>query len=85
MPKLARRIAAGYAQAVRLDFHIVRELRRWQIQTAQGMNLAAFDDAEAALKAACAHARQLEEKGLSARVLLHMPGKAPEVFDYPSG
>ena len=67
----------------RMDFHIVRERFHWQIQSAQGARLAVFDDAEKALAAARAYAFQLEGKGVSARVLMHWPGKEPEVFDYP--
>jgi hypothetical protein len=67
----------------RIDLHIVRELHRWQIQSAQGITLAAFENSEDALAAACSRARVLQAKGLSARVHLHQPGKVPEVFDYP--
>lgn len=83
----ARRAAAdarpARKPARRMDFHIVRERFHWQIQSAQGARLAVFDDAEKALAAARAYAFQLEGKGVSARVLMHWPGKEPEVFDYP--
>jgi hypothetical protein len=39
---------------------------------------------QAAIEAASHRGRELEARGLSARVHLHLPGKAPEVFTYPA-
>jgi hypothetical protein len=68
---------------LRIDLHIVKDLHRWHIQSARGISLAVFKNTDDALAAAERRARELQTKGLSARVHLHRLGKPPEVFDYP--
>jgi hypothetical protein len=68
---------------LRIDLHIVKDLRRWHIQSARGISLGVFPDTDDAFAAAERRARELQAKGLSARVHVHRLGEAPEVFDYP--
>jgi hypothetical protein len=68
----------------RVDLHVVRERARWRLQSADGTTLAVFDDSETALAAACRRGKDLEAKGLVARIHFHPPGKSAQVFNYPA-
>ncbi len=68
---------------LRVDLHIVRAVRGWQLQNANEKTLAVFRSIEAAQEHGEATARQMRIRGLSARVIIHQAGKAPRVFDFP--
>jgi hypothetical protein len=68
----------------RIDLHVVRMTRRWRLQNADAKTLAAFESVEEALENGQARARQLQARGLNARVTIHRPGKSPEVHDFPA-
>jgi len=66
----------------RVDLHIVRTARGWQLQNARGNLLSVWHDPAAALDAGQRKAEEWQRRGLDARVVLHAPGKAPQTFDF---
>jgi hypothetical protein len=69
---------------LRVDLHIVRVTREWRLQNANARTLAVFRDVEAAQAHAEATARQLGTRGLAVRLMVHPPGRRPQIFDFPA-
>jgi hypothetical protein len=69
---------------LRVDLHIIRARRGWQLQNANERTLAVFRSVDAAQEHGEARARQLRTRGLNVRVTVHEPGKAPKVFFFPA-
>ena len=65
-----------------VGLHIIRAARGWRLQNVDAKTLATFRSAEAALENAQARARHLQVRGLNVRVMIHHPGKAPDVIEY---
>jgi hypothetical protein len=68
----------------RVDLHIVRNARGWFLQNARGDQLSVWRDSDRALDAGHRKAQAWQRRGLNARVILHRPGKPPQVFDFPA-
>lgn len=68
----------------RVDLHILRTARGWFLQNARGESVGVARDPEAALELGQCKAQEWQRRGLDARVILHKPGRPPEMFDFPA-
>ena len=68
----------------RVDLHIIRTARGWFVQNVRGEPLGALRNPGAALELAQHKAQEWQRRGLDARVILHKPGRPPDVFDFPA-
>lgn len=68
---------------MRIDLHVVKQSEAWHLQSARGTTLAVFNNAEEALTAARERAKDAQAHGLSARIVVHHSGIAPEIHEFP--
>ena len=68
----------------RVDMHIIRTARGWHLQSARGTLVKVFHDPVAAVEAGQVRMKEWQRRGLDARLVIHRPGKPPEVQDFPA-
>jgi hypothetical protein len=68
----------------RIDLHIVRAFRGWLLQNANGRTLGTFGSVDAAIQHGEATARQIRMRGVHARLTIHLPGKRPNILEFPA-
>lgn len=68
----------------RVDIHIIRTARGWHLQSARGTILKVFHDPAAAVEAGQIRMKEWQRRGLDGRLIVHRPGKTPEMQDFPA-
>jgi hypothetical protein len=64
------------------DLHVLRDVNRWLVQDVDEREHFSDLDQGRAVAWARAHAQRVAERGRPARVLVHVPGGAPDIEEF---
>jgi hypothetical protein len=70
---------------LRMDFNVVRvdAHRRWHLQDSRGHSLGKFDTVEEAVAKGRERAQSTQQRGISARLIVHTLTGEPQTQEYP--
>jgi hypothetical protein len=64
------------------DLHVLRDVNRWSVQDVDEREHFSDLDYGRTVAWARAHAQRVAERGRAARVLIHVPGRAPDIEEF---